>query len=112
MTGSKNELRRQIGIGLRFLPVAGLAILWLVCLWWWLAVIGVALGVAGLILQPLAYPVLYLLTYLALAFKNSNDPVLPGYFERYPDEGIEWCAKSIKLGFPTLKRWLLEGFEG
>jgi hypothetical protein len=111
MTKSKDELRAQIGIGLRFLPVTGLALLWLVFIWWWLAAILVAMSVALLILQPVAYPLLYLFTYLGLAFKNSNDPVLPGYFEQYPDEGIELCAKSIKVGFPTLKRWLLEGFE-
>lgn len=105
------ELRRQIGIGLRFLPVAVLALLWLVCLWWQLAAIGVAAALTMLILRPVAYPVLYFLSYLALAWDNSNDPVgLPGYFDGYPDEYFEWCAKSIKLGFPTLRRWLMQGF--
>jgi uncharacterized protein (DUF2062 family) len=79
-------------------------------LWWWLAAIGVAAALTMLILRPLAYPVLYVLTYLALAWGNSDDPVLPGYFDRYPDEYLEWCTKSLKLGFPTLKRWLIQGF--
>jgi hypothetical protein len=109
-SNEKLKLRRQIGIGLRFPVVAVLALLWLVYLWWWLAAIGLAVAVAMLVLRPLAYPPLYVLTYLELAFSNSNEPVLPGYFDRYPDKYIEWCEKSIKLGFPTLKRWLREGF--
>ena len=112
MTGPDDqlELRRKIGFYLRFPAVAFLALLWLTCFWWWLAAIGIAIEVAMLIARPLAYPLLYVLDYLRLAFFNSKDPVLPNYFEDYPDEHIEGCWRLIKLGFPTLKRGLLEGF--
>jgi hypothetical protein len=44
-----------------------------------------------------------------LAFLNSPDPVLPEYWKDYP-----WCylhriENCVKLGFPTLSRWLLTG---
>lgn len=104
------ELRRQIGIALRFPVVALLALVWVVYLWWWLASIGLAAALVMLVLYPVAYPLLRIFTYLTLAFQNSKEPVLPGYWERYPDRYLDWCAKSLKLGFPTLRRWLLEGF--
>ena len=111
MSNDRIELRRQIGIGLRFLVVAVLTLLWLLYLWWWLAMIGIAAAIAMLILRPLAYPVLYAFTYLALAFTNSREEdVLLGYWDNYPDKYFKWCEKSFKLGFPTLRRWVLEGF--
>lgn len=105
------EFRRLIGIVLRFPVVLALGLLWICLLWWCLAISGLVLGVAGLVLQPLVYPVAYLFERLSLAFKNSKDPVLPGYFAKYPDQLIQFCGDAIKLGFPTLQQWLLKGFD-
>ena len=103
--------RRQVGVVLRFPVVLVLGLLWIGLLWWWLAIGGLVLGVAGLVLQPLVYPIAYLFKWLSLAFKNSKAPVLPGYFDKYPDQLLQFCGDAIKLGFPTLEQWLLEGFD-
>ncbi len=88
MATPSNELglRRQIGIALRLVPVGALALLWIIFFWWWLAPIGVCIAVALLVLQPLAYPLLYVFSYLGLAFVNSNSRVLPGYWDGYPEK--------------------------
>jgi hypothetical protein len=62
------------------------------------------------VLRPLAYPVAYAFEYLLLAFQNSDEPVLAEYWRGYPNDCFEIGFSSAILGFPTLKRWLLEGF--
>jgi hypothetical protein len=110
MANDQLEFRKQFGVLLR-LPIVGLlGLSWVFYFWWWLASIGIAIAVAILVLRPLLYPVLYAFTWLFLAFANSNEKVLPDYWEQYPAVYIEWCKKSLKLGFPTLRRWLLQGF--
>ncbi len=110
MNEDRQLLRKQIGVALRFPIVALLCFLWIVYLWWWIAGIGIVVAIVMLILRPPAYPILYIFTWLYLAFLNSKDPVLHGYWDDYPGKYIEWCAKSLKLGFPKLHRWLVEGF--
>jgi len=105
------EFRRQFGILLRLPVVLFLALLWLLYIWWWIAAFGVVVTVALLILQPILYPILYALTWLILAFGNSGDPVLPNYWKNYPDSYFDWCRSCLKLGFPSLQRWLLEGWQ-
>lgn len=105
------ELRRQIGIALRFPVVAVLAILWVLVFWWWMAPLGVVLGLIYLILTPIAYPALYVFTYVSLAFNNSKEPVLKDYFKAYPDEELGLCLRSLKVGFKTLNEWLVRGFS-
>ena len=103
-------LRKQMGIVLRFPVVAILTILWIIYLWWWIAGIGVAFSLIILILRPPAYPILFFITWLCLAFSNSKAQVLPGYWDEYPKKHFEGIFNSLKLGFPTLWRWLTEGF--
>ena len=105
------EFRKTIGVLLRFPIVAFLGFLWTVYVWSWIAGGSIVLTVVLLIVQPLIYPILWPLTWLALAFGNSGDPVLPNYWTNYPDSYLNWCGRCLKLGFPTLQRWLLEGWS-
>jgi hypothetical protein len=108
---SDHQLRRQVGIVLRFPIVAFLGVLWIVCLWWWIAGIVITISMISLVLQPFIAAIARPFAWLALAFSNKNDEELPNYMDRYPTVYFEWCLKSLKLGFPTLRHWLLEGFE-
>lgn len=110
MSDDRHELRRQVGIVLRAIPVAVLALGWYLYLWWWIALLGIAAAIAAIILQPVAYPVLYAGSFVMLAFTNSKGEVLPGYWRGYPRDYLEWVESSLKLGFATLRRWLLHGF--
>ena len=111
MSENRYTTRQQVGIALRFPIVALLTLVWVRYLWWWIAGIGIAGAILFCILQPLAYPFIYAFTYIAFAFTNSKEEVLPEYFKGYPDYYIEFCKSSFKVGFKTLKRWLLEGFS-
>ncbi len=102
--------RRQIGIGLRFPVIAVLTYLWIVSVWWWLAAAGIGLALLRLVGKPLAYPLLWLFVELSLAFANSREPVLPHYWTGYPDYELTLAKKSAKVGFPTLKSWLINGW--
>ena len=104
------ELRRYVGLALRAVVVAFLAFLWVVSVWWFLAALGIAAGLAMLVVHPVAYLVLYPLVFLTYAFTNSREPILPGYWNRYPDMYLEFCWKSLKLGFPTMFHWVFDGF--
>src|SRR5688572_19040453 len=104
------DFRRQIGVALRFIIVLVPAVVWVAELWWWLAAIGVAFNLAMIALHPLGYLVLYPLVYIQLAITDSREPVLPTYWDDYPDKYLDWCWRSIKLGFPTLWRWVINGF--
>jgi hypothetical protein len=105
------EFRRQVGIILRLPIVLFLGILWVLYIWWWIAGFGIATTIILLVLHPIVYPILYVLIWIILAFDNSAEPVLPNYWKNYPDNYFEWCQRCLKLGFPTLRRWLLEGFD-
>jgi len=107
------EIRKAVGILLRLPIVALLGLLWAVYIWSVIVAFAISVSVVLLILHPLAYPILYVLTWLAMAFQNdSHSEVLPGYFEHYPECYFDWCLRCIKLGFPTLYRWLSKGFSG
>jgi hypothetical protein len=107
---SSLEFRRRVGIGLRAVPVLILAGLWYVYLWWWIVLGCFVVGVVMTILHPIAFVFLCPIAYLVLAFTNSVDPVLPGYWEQYPEKYFEYCPNAAKLGYRTLLRWLLTGF--
>lgn len=79
MSDDRLLLRKQIGIALCFPVVATPGLLWIACLWWWIAGIGIAAAILMLMLRPPAFPILYVITWLCLAFSNSKDPVLPIY---------------------------------
>lgn len=110
MSPDTHKLREQVGIALRFPFVALLGALWVTCIWWWLAAIVILAAVATIIVRPIVYLPFYIFKFLELAINNSKEEVLPGYWDRYPDLYLEWCEKSVKLGFPTLRCWLMEGF--
>jgi hypothetical protein len=105
------EFRRTVGVLMRFPVVAILGLFWTVYVWSWIAGGCIVLSVILLILQPVLYPILWLLNWLLLAFGNSADKVLPNYWTRYPDVYFELVRDCLKLGFPTLRRWLLEGWQ-
>ena len=118
MAGEVPELRQSVGILLRFPVVVFLGFYWVLMVWWWIACLGLACSIALLalmVLLPVLYPFAWCLSFLILAFKNSSDPVLPGYWDGYPDKYLKWsesCIRHcIKLGFPTLHRWLREGWH-
>lgn len=111
MTVEVPEFRRQVGFLLRLPIVAVLCLLWVFYVWWWIFGLSVVITVALLVLQPVLYLILWPLNWLALAFGNSGDPVLPGYWSKYPDSYLDWCQRCAKLGFPTLLRWLREGWK-
>jgi hypothetical protein len=102
--------RQQVGVALRFPVVLILAVLWLVYFWWWIAGFGVGFALLMLVLQPLAYPLIWGLSYLYLAFENSSEPTLPDYWKHYPDYWFDLSSQVVRLGFPTLGRWLKKGF--
>lgn len=105
------EFRKQVGFALRLVVVLVLGALWVAYIWWWLAGVGLLVSIAILILHPFVYPVLYVLVWIDLAFNNRPGPVLPGYWDNYPDRYFNWCWRCLRFGFPTLRRWLLEGFH-
>ena len=111
MAGRDSILRAQIGIALRFPVVALLGLLWVICLWWWVAVIRIVFALLWLILKPIFYPLIYILVWVYMAFMNSSDPVLPYYWSEYPAWFFVECRDSFKLGFPTLRKWLIDGWE-
>lgn len=98
-----SEFRDAVGVVLRLPVVAALAALWVVAIW--PLVVGAVLLV--LVIQPVLYPFAYAWEWLKYAFLGRKDPVLQGYWNSYPDECLSW----LKSGFPTLKRWLLTGWE-
>jgi hypothetical protein len=110
MTTQMSDFRRLTGILLRFPIVLFLFLLWVIYVWWWIAAFGLSTAVVLLILQPLLYPFLYGIEWVLLAFTNSGNPVLPNYFKNYPDGYVTWCKECFKLGFPTLRRWLVQGW--
>lgn len=107
-----STFRKQVGVLLRFPIVCALGILWIGLIWWWIVAFAILGAAIALVLNPLSYPVLYAIEWLRLAFKNSDAPTCPNYFEGYPDRYLTWVADAVKLGFPTLERWLSEGFDG
>jgi hypothetical protein len=112
--GTKNDaqgLRKQVGFFLRLPFVLFLGLLWVIYCWWWIAAFGIIMTLIILILYQILYPILYAFVWLYYAFINSSDQVLPNYWKNYPDNLYDWCKSCIKLGFPTLQRWLLEGEE-
>jgi len=105
------QFRRLVGILLRLPVVVSLGGLWVACIWWWIVGLSFMLATLVLIMFPILYPLAWCVEWLALAFKNSGDPVLPEYWKGYPDKYVDWCRTCIKLGFPTLRRWLMEGWH-
>jgi hypothetical protein len=98
------EFRDAVGVVLRLPVVAVLTALWVVCIW--PLVVGFAL--LALLVRPVLYPFAYALLWLTLALQGSKHPVvLPDYWNGYPDKYLGW----LKMGFPTLKDWLLKGWE-
>jgi hypothetical protein len=110
MSHDRHELRRQIGIALRAVPVAVLALGWYLVFWWWIVLLSVAAAIVDVLLQPVAYPFLYAGLFLVFAFKNSREEILPGYWSGYPGDSVKRIEKSLKLGSETLRRWLFRGF--
>ena len=95
-----------------------LGFLWIVGIWWWIVVLAAVLSSVGLVLTPLAFPFVYSFTcvfkWLSLAFRNSPDPlfpVLPESWKGYPGHLVELWQSAAKCGFPTLGRWLFEGWH-
>ncbi len=82
----------------------------MVCLWWWIAGLGILLAFLSLVVKPLAYPVLYCFCWLGFAFMNRLEPVLPNYWHGYPGQLVDFAHDSLTLCFPTLQSWLLDGF--
>lgn len=91
--------------------------------WMWLYVLvplGILLSLAGiawLIVVPLCYLPLAALHWLFLALINSSSPVLPHYWDYYPESFAQLrrelpreAREFVTLGFPTLYRWLMHGF--
>lgn len=108
---SRNDLRKQVGIILRFPIVVLVAVLWLTLVWWWIvgfAVFGALIALVGV---PLTYPFLYFAEWLRLAFLNSDEPTCPNYFKGYPDDYLNWISNAMRLGFPTLNKWIFEGWN-
>jgi hypothetical protein len=104
-----DDLRKHVGIALRFLVAVPLSILWVVYFWWWIAGIIIGLSLLGLVLQPVIYPVIYPVAWLCSAFLNSHDPVLPHYWDHYPDKYFDVMGNALQLGFRALAKWTLEG---
>lgn len=98
-----SETREFVGLALRFPVVAVLTFLWILTIW----PLIVAVTVWALFAAPALYPFSYSWEWLKFAFLGRKDPILPGYWKGYPDDYI----KNFKIGFPTLKKWLLEGWN-
>lgn len=105
------EFRRMIGVLLRFPVAAFLSLFWIVYIWPWIAGGSIVLTVGLLILRPLLYLILWPLAWLLMAFENKGDPVLPDYWNNYPDSYLNWCGRCLRLGFPTMRRWLREAWR-
>ncbi|UZJ39980.1 hypothetical protein OO185_02445 [Prosthecochloris sp. SCSIO W1102] len=110
MSSDRNEFRRYVGVALRLPFVAILAFLWCSYVWWWLALLGISVGILMLVIQYIAYPLLYGISYMYFAFINSDGKILPGYWEDYPDKYFELIRDAAVLGFRTLYKWLIDGF--
>lgn len=95
-------MREAVGVVLRAPVVTALTLLW-VALWWPLCLVGILFAFA---VYPLIYPFAYSVIWLQYAFLGRKDKVLSNYWAGWPDEFI-----GFSIGFPTLKRWLLEGFD-
>jgi len=111
MSKNQDNLRRKIGIVLRFPVVALLTILWVVCFWWWMFVIGIIVAFLILILRPIAYPFLYVFKYLTYAFSNSDEEVLSNWEVYNLSNFFEVCQTLFTFGFPVLLKWLFEGID-
>ncbi len=105
------SVRRQVGVVLRAPIVAALATVWICCIWFWYVLLVAAIAAAHLIILPLAYWPLFGLGWIAAAFGNSDEPILPEYWKEYPAKIFDGVVTAAKLGFPTLKRWLFQGFS-
>ena len=79
--------------------------------WWWIAAAGLIITLGLLVIVPLLYLPLKGLGELLAAFMNDPNPVLNGYWNGYPESYLKWCRSCFKLGFPTLVRWLREGWQ-
>ena len=110
MTSSIPPLRRAIGWLLRAPIVGFLTIFWVVYLWWWIFSLTLLVSAIFAIAQPVLFVPLYILAYLWAAFTNDSGSILPDYFSGWPRQYIDWCERVFKLGFPTLGRWLKDGF--
>lgn len=94
------------------LPVVGvLSLIWIAAIWWWLAILGVVLGIIALVAIPAAFPLLYVASWLHLAFVNSTAPTLPNYWDNYPTGPLKAVSDTVVLGFRTLLHWLLYGWD-
>jgi hypothetical protein len=105
------DFRKQVGIVIRLPIVCVLGILWVLLLWWWLLAFTILGAAIAIVWRPLAFPFAYVLEWLHLAFKNSDEATCPGYFKDYPDQYLKWIESAAKLGFPTLSLWLFEGWD-
>lgn len=105
-------IRKRVGVVLRGIPVFYAAIFWTFYVWLWMVGVVILFAVCVTVLQAVFYYPAKIVAYLVLAVENSDatGPLLPGYWNDYPGRYIRWCKAALKLGFPTLRRWLFEGF--
>ncbi len=106
-----SDIRRQVGVVLRFPVVAFLGVLWVVYVWWWLAALLIGFVLAWLVLQYLAYWPMKTVLWLIAAFNNDDSSILPDYWDGYPEDVLSEIPQAVRIGFPTLRRWLVDGFS-
>lgn len=94
-------MRKVMGFVLRLPLVVLLTILWTFTIW----PLIVVWNLIALVLVPAAYIPLFVITWIQYSFLGTDREVLPDYWKTYPDE----IFKNMETGFPTLKKWLLEG---
>ena len=93
-----NEFRRAVGILLRLPIVIALSLVYYIYIWPFIA----GAAIIFIVLHPLIYP----LRWVWHAFIGSNDDLYENHFKNYPEDYLKW----FKTGYPTLNKWLFEGW--